>query len=242
MKLDDDSDPSRHDEREAPELERFVRAARARRPSPVVAARMAERLAPARAAAAMASSSRAAGAGSTKLVLLSLVAIGGALAVWQVRTSEPSRPPETPSSAPVVTEIAIAPPDEPKTSEVPTLAVEALPSAAAPARSGVASSIASTEKPSRAREDEYLLIQRAQEELGADPNRALATLHEHARSFPDGELGQERETIAVEALARLHRMSEAKARASALLIRFPRTPYVARLERALGEPLPSVPR
>jgi hypothetical protein len=50
---------------------------------------------------------------------------------------------------------------------------------------------------------------------------------------------QEREVLAVEALARLDRMEEAKRRAKALLGLYPRTPYVARLERALGEPLPA---
>jgi len=43
--------------------------------------------------------------------------------------------------------------------------------------------------------------------------------------------------MAVEALVRMHRKPEARTRANALLARFPRTPYVARLESALGEPL-----
>ena len=48
--------------------------------------------------------------------------------------------------------------------------------------------------------------------------------------------------MAVEALVRMHRKPEARTRANALLARFPRTPYVARLEGALGEPLCSRPR
>ncbi|MDF2698329.1 MAG: hypothetical protein K0S65_6713 [Labilithrix sp.] len=88
---------------------------------------------------------------------------------------------------------------------------------------------------------EFGFIKRAEDALSSDPSRALAILDEHARRFPAGEFLQEREMVAVEALARLGRKTEAKRRADALLERFPRTPYVARLERALGEPLLPTP-
>lgn len=88
---------------------------------------------------------------------------------------------------------------------------------------------------------EFALIQRAQAALPSDPALALAIADEHARAFPAGELTQEREVVAVEALSRLGRRAEAKRRASALLERFPSTPYEPRLERALGERVSPAP-
>jgi len=244
MKLEEDNDPARLDDGEPSELGRFVRAARRRGPSALVSARMAERLAPARAAATQASSSRGGPLGrfgGTMLGGLALVALGGAFVAVSMGPSEHAATPGEPVVPPAVS----APPEAPlpvTTGDLPTLPVEALPSssatpgsASAPARIAAARPAPSSEKPRR--EDEFELIQRAQDKLASEPARALATLQEHARLFPAGELTQERETMAVEALVRMHRKPEARTRANALLARFPRTPYVARLESALGEPL-----
>ncbi|MDF2692425.1 MAG: hypothetical protein K0S65_808, partial [Labilithrix sp.] len=81
---------------------------------------------------------------------------------------------------------------------------------------------------------ELALVQRAQASLATDPQRALATTDEHARAYPKGEFTQERELSAVEALARMGRKEEARGRARALIQRYPRTPYAARLEMAVG--------
>jgi hypothetical protein len=79
-------------------------------------------------------------------------------------------------------------------------------------------------------ETEAHLLQRAQSALGADPGGALALAGDHARRFPGGSLGQERELIAVTALVALGRRPEAQARAAALLERFPGSAYRGRLE------------
>lgn len=246
MKLEEDTEIPRLDDVEPSELGRLVRAARNRRPSAAAAARMAERLAPASAAAALESSNHAGrlGLGSTKIGALALVALGGALFASQARTSEHHASPESPSATHAVPATPVAP-SAATTVAVPTMAVEALPSsmttpevASAPARVAPARPAPSPEKPSpRTREDEFALIQRAQDQLASSPARALSILDDHARAFPSGELTQERETMRVEALVRVDRNAEARTCANALLARFPRTPYVARLERALGEPL-----
>jgi len=251
MKFEDDNELARVDEGEPSRLGDFVRAARNRRPSALVSARIAARLAPARAAAA--ARSRHVGhlerTGVTKVGGLAVVALGAALVVWQVRSSDGGASPEVPVAAPVVTRTPGASlvertGDAPRTTvDVPTMPVEALPSSEPAVAGGPSRGAAArpARRPDTASalpgEDEFALIQRAQEELASDPVRALATLEVHARSFPAGELTQERETMAVEALARVNRKAEARTRANALLTRFPRTPYVARLERALGEPL-----
>ncbi len=243
MKLEEDNDPARLDEGEPSELGRFVRAARNRGPSALASARMAERLAPAR-AAALASSSRVGRLGLLGGMTaggLALVALGAAFVASSMGTSEHAATPGAPVVASAVSAPLEAPPPV-TTSDVPMMPVEALPSssatpssASAPARIATARPAPSSEKPRR--EDEFELIQRAQDKLASEPARAMAILQDHARLFPAGELTQERETMAVEALVRMHRKPEARTRANALLARFPRTPYVARLESALGEPL-----
>jgi len=84
---------------------------------------------------------------------------------------------------------------------------------------------------------ELELLQRARVALRSDPRRALELATEQARAYPSGEFVQEREVIAVEALARLGRPDEARERARAVVAQFPRTPYVDRLELAVGRPL-----
>jgi len=85
---------------------------------------------------------------------------------------------------------------------------------------------------------EFELVQRAQAALASDANRALTLANEHAVAYPKGELVEEREVIAIEALAQLGRSEEASRRSLAFVRRFPETPYTARLEKAIGRPLP----
>jgi outer membrane protein assembly factor BamD (BamD/ComL family) len=75
---------------------------------------------------------------------------------------------------------------------------------------------------------------RARQELSSDPSGALALTQEHARRFPSGTLSQEREVLAIEALARLGRTSEARRRLDAFRSRFPQSPHVARLATLVG--------
>lgn len=121
-----------------------------------------------------------------------------------------------------------------------TLSVHLLPSAPPPSTSAPRST--RVQAPSGVRADqgsstELDLIQRAQTELSSNPHRALAVASEHARTYPAGEFVQEREVIAVEALAKLGRRDEAVRRALALTKAFPNTPYATRLEKAIGRPI-----
>jgi hypothetical protein len=110
----------------------------------------------------------------------------------------------------------------PRVGSLAVASVEAPPaeSAAPPATASVAADVGT----------EVQLLQRAQSALGADPGAALALTVEHARRFPGGSLGQERELIAVTALVALGRRPEAQARAASLLERFPGSAYRGRLE------------
>lgn len=115
--------------------------------------------------------------------------------------------------------------------------VSGSPSGFATTPASQASAKSNEESTAEAALTELELVQRAQALLSSDPERALATTYEHARTYPKGQLAQEREVIAVEALAKLGRREEALQRGRALVERFPRTPYAARLEMAVGGPL-----
>jgi hypothetical protein len=81
------------------------------------------------------------------------------------------------------------------------------------------------------------LLHRARSLLDGNPSGALAVLEVHASEFPTGRLSLEREIIAVDALRRLNRVQEARAKAEALVGRAAGTLYERRV-RALLEGLP----
>ena len=78
-------------------------------------------------------------------------------------------------------------------------------------------------------ETEIQLLQRAQDALGRGPAQALDLINRHAARFPGSNLGQEREVMAVDALVRLGRVGEARARAAAFAARFPTSAHLRRL-------------
>lgn len=78
-------------------------------------------------------------------------------------------------------------------------------------------------------ETEIQLLQRAQDALGSGPAQALDLINHHAVRFPGSSLGQEREVIAVDALVRLGRVGEARARAAVFAARFPTSAHLRRL-------------
>ena len=81
---------------------------------------------------------------------------------------------------------------------------------------------------------EGALLLRARRELASNPATALELTVEDARRFPDGALTPEREVLAIEALKRLGRLPEARARLAAFHVRYPQSPHVARLDAMLG--------
>jgi hypothetical protein len=84
-----------------------------------------------------------------------------------------------------------------------------------------------------AQEREEHILELARAALQSDPTAALARVHDHLSEFPHGQLSEEREYIAVRALARLGRTSEARARAQAFLRRYPAGIYSSPVQRVL---------
>ncbi len=93
-----------------------------------------------------------------------------------------------------------------------------------------------TEPPPRAPDslaEEAALLERARGALASSPGEALARTEEHAARFPSGKLGMERELVAIDALRRLGRRAEARARAESLLGRAHGGLYEPRLRQLL---------
>jgi RNA polymerase sigma-70 factor (ECF subfamily) len=113
----------------------------------------------------------------------------------------------------------------------PPSAAEPAP-AAGPAPAAVASPkpvVTAAPSPNDTLASELALVARGRAELAADPASALRALEEHARRFPNGKLTIERELLALDALERLGRSSEARVRATRLLSRARGTIYEDRV-------------
>jgi hypothetical protein len=96
-----------------------------------------------------------------------------------------------------------------------------------PARAAVATGT-SLDEPS-----EIELIERAHRALSQNPALAQKWADEHQRRFPHGTFTQERETLAIEALARQGRMADARARALHFRSRFSGSTYLQRIDSVL---------
>jgi TolA-binding protein len=80
---------------------------------------------------------------------------------------------------------------------------------------------------------EVTLLQRAMGAAQAgDSTEALAHALAHAARYPNSSMAQEREVIAIEALAALGRSEEAQARIGSFRMRWPTSTHLLRLERA----------
>lgn len=77
---------------------------------------------------------------------------------------------------------------------------------------------------------ELAILQRARRVILRDPARTLALAEEHAASHPRGTFEEERELLAIDALLRLRRRSEAKLRAARFTRRHPQSVHAHRLD------------
>jgi hypothetical protein len=150
-----------------------------------------------------------------------------------VPDASPARP--TDVAAPVAgsTPNAVAPaqgPAEPDARRAATdpAPVERTPRADLGAR---APASAAGRPPAGTKPTEAELLRDARQVLDRNPLVAFSLCEEHQKSYPGGGLTQERELIAVAALLRLGRTSSAESRAARFRESYPRSPYLARLDR-----------
>ena len=116
--------------------------------------------------------------------------------------------------------------------DAPPAATATVPSSASAAESA---SSAPTSKPSSAQGkalSEAALLEQARRALNTSPSYALQLANQHRTRFPHGVLSQEREVIAIEALRRLHRASEADQRATGFSKSFPGSAHQRMVDEA----------
>jgi len=197
-------------------------------------ARLASQLGPVLNGAPKPAATRIGASGLTKAVvvtgaLAALVAAGLVVHHSQkeaVAPAPPSRTPQpvtAPASAPAI-DLTPTTPSAPTTANddgSPTHPPEA-------ANSGPAKSAA---VPSKAL-SEAALLEQARRALDTSPSYALQLANQHRTRFPNGLLTQEREVIAIEALRRLHRTTEADQRAAGFSKAFPGSAHQRMVDEA----------
>lgn len=92
----------------------------------------------------------------------------------------------------------------------------------------------SIQAPQAPRASELELMHDAKAALASDPNQALSLLNRLAKLYPSGVLAQEREVLAIDALLRLGRKSEANARATRFASRYPGSAHWPHIQRLLA--------
>jgi hypothetical protein len=122
---------------------------------------------------------------------------------------------------------------EPATPAPPPAAVAVV---AEPRDNAPAATAAPAAQPRRGLGEELRQLEAIRRQLTRHPARALAAADRHARSFPDGTLGPERELLRVEALLLLDQRERAQALADRILGTPGGSPYAAQLRRLLSEP------
>ncbi len=196
--------------------------------------------------------------GSIAIAAFFLGGLGGALGIGVALkmgvAPAPSHSALTPTTVPVVASIVVRPletkstvavpapstPDTPDTPDtnlvasattnVPTpMAIPlAKPTTAAAANASISSK--DTDLAS-----ERVLIEMARSALAhGAPDQALAAVAKHQGKYPSGQLSEERESIAVHALAAAGRMDEARARAKRFRMSYPKSLFLAGIDAAVG--------
>ena len=150
-----------------------------------------------------------------------------------VRHEAPTAPEKArvePSPASIV--VATKAPEPRTRNELPAsveLAAGPLPAQHPMNESPASAELAGPPAPATPREPEVDYLRRAQAVLASSPSEALRMANDHPAAYPRGVLAQEREVIAIDALARLGRRREAALRAEAFRSAFPRSAHLSRL-------------
>jgi hypothetical protein len=171
------------------------------------------------------------------------VVVGGLVAgsIWfGSRGNEPPALPgsnTTPSAAtPAAAQSVSAPWASMQTASTgnPVAAINSTADDAATTRTGTAAGKTVRRLPTgRDPSDEAGLLLSARSALAGNPAMALRFTQEHARRFPNGYMGQEREVIAIEALRRLGQADAAQKRGAAFEQQYPGSAHRSKIEQTL---------
>ncbi|MEP7126225.1 MAG: hypothetical protein ABJE95_35165 [Byssovorax sp.] len=171
-----------------------------------------------------------------------LIGLGaGLLASVAIWLAPPlSRPPAPPEPAPIeaaaplppTADVIVAPPAPAQPSSAPRAPAENPPPTLLAPPPVASASAEPVEGPA----EELALLVRIKQQAASDPAAVVALVDEGHRRFPRGSFYQERESIAILALAQLGRVAEARPRAQRFLEAHPQSPYAERLRGLAAAP------
>jgi hypothetical protein len=170
---------------------------------------------------------------SGALAKAAAAALAGTIAVGAIvlstRTSEdPASSPPSSTATPITTATKQAPmPSTRPPAPSATSTAAPPPSAEAPPEHPKAPAPSARATPPRS---ETVILGDAQKALATNPQATLRYCAEHAKHHPRGALSQEREVLTIEALVRLGRHAEARARADAFRASHPDSGHNRRLD------------
>ncbi|MFO0667370.1 MAG: hypothetical protein U0174_25695 [Polyangiaceae bacterium] len=184
----------------------------------------------------------AAGLAAKKVVLIAFAAFVAGGVGGEMHARVTSAPPAVTTSVPTSI-AAVAPPPAATATTSEGIPFQNLPTIATPSSSPVAptptASATGKDVQSSPLAAEQALIDTARSALsrgrGAD---ALAAADDHAKKFPSGRLGEERENIAIQALLGLGRRDEAKRRAERFHRTYPGSLYGGAIDAVLQRGAP----
>jgi outer membrane protein assembly factor BamD (BamD/ComL family) len=78
-------------------------------------------------------------------------------------------------------------------------------------------------------------LNRARVALKQDPKRALSLTGQHKQLYPNGALSQEREVIAIDALARLNKKRDAEKRADRFDKQYPESAHKEKVRTSVDD-------
>lgn len=177
----------------------------------------------------------ASASGASGLVKLGVVAgalaalVGAGLALRHSSHTAPDAPTPAPNAtAPSASAVLTQPPAP----VAPLPVIEPATSAgASPSAASDSTSAKSPAVPLKA-PSEAALLEQARRALNTSPSYALQLANQHRARFPHGVLAQEREVIAIEALRKLNRGSEAEQRATGFSKAFPGSAHQRMVDEA----------
>lgn len=174
----------------------------------------------------------------SKATFVVLAIAGAGLVGRAALRRDPAPLPPLPSGVPPAVSAAVA---EPEAAVEPEPIRDAPPTSSAQRRRVRVPAVAPSSPPPPAApsasnpQDESQLISAARSALRAgDSARALGLLGEAQHRFAHGVLGQEREALTIEALAKSGQRASAKSRGEAFLKAYRDSPYAARIRALIG--------
>jgi hypothetical protein len=182
-----------------------------------------------------------------------VVLLGGGIVISYRALIRPVTAPAPTASSPTIPQSSASAPNQPPPNAPPAAAGALSPMVPRTAKAAhppvrpsaavadevakqVAKQVAKNARASHLREESAMILDARSALRAGDPSRALTLLDGARGRFPDGILVQEREALAIEALARSGARALAAKRAESFLRDYPKSPHAADVRSSVTDP------